>query len=88
MKLIEACESIKLECALRDLGFVQLGWKTIARAGIYFLEPIGMRLDSGPEDDALGFVLEEHLFRNDPGGVRFLFQSAKEAFDMSEMTDK
>ena len=56
MLLREACESIRLECALRELGFVTLGWKTVARAGIYFLEPIGLRLDSGPEDETLGFV--------------------------------
>ena len=84
MLLKEACESIRLECALRELGFVTLGWKTVARAGIYFLEPIGLRLDSGPEDETLGFVLEERLFKNDPSCPRFLFQSAREAFDMSE----
>jgi len=87
MLLKEACESIKLECALRELGFVEIGWKTIARAGIYFLEPIGTRLDAGPQDETLAFVLEEQLFSTNPGGVRLMFQSAKEAFDMSEMLE-
>ena len=51
MKLEEACFSLKLECALRELGFVEIGWKTIAHAGIYFVEPIGLRPDCGPEDN-------------------------------------
>ena len=88
MKLIEACDSLKLECALRDLGFVNIGWKVIAHAGIYFVEPIGMRNDCGPEDETLGFAMGEHMFNHNPGGVHFLFQSAKETLDMSENLDK
>ena len=84
MILKEACESVKLECALRDLGFVEIGWKTVARAGIFFLEPIGMRNDCGPQDETLGFILGEHIYSHNPAGLHFLFQSAKEAFDMSE----
>lgn len=88
MLLRDACESIRLECALRELGFVEIGWRTIARAGVYFLEPIGFRNDVGPNDETLGFVLEKHILHNDPGGgPRFLFSSAREAFDMSEMID-
>ena len=34
MILEEACYSLKLECALRDLGFVDIGWKCVAHAGI------------------------------------------------------
>ena len=78
MKLIEACDSLKLECALRELGFVEIGWKTVAHAGIYFVEPIGMRNDCQPEDEALGFAMGVHMFGHDPGGVHFLFQSANE----------
>ena len=88
MLLKEACESIKLECALRELGFVELGWRTIAHAGIYFLEPIGMRTDCGPEDETLGFILGEEIFSRNPGGIHFMFMTAKEAFDMSDMLDK
>ena len=84
MLLREACESIKLECALRELGYVEIGWKTIAHAGIYFLEPIGLRDDCGPEDDTLGFILGEQMFSRNPAGLHFMFTSAKEAFDMSE----
>ena len=37
MNLLEGCHSLKLECALRDLGFVDVGWKTIANAGIFIM---------------------------------------------------
>ena len=42
MKLEEGCHSLKLECALRDLGFVDIGWKCIAHAGIFFVQPVGI----------------------------------------------
>ena len=87
MLLKEACDSIRLECAIREYGFVQIGWKTIARAGIYFLEPIGMTMDYGPEDEALGFVLGEEIFSRNPTALHYLFASAKDAFDMSEMIE-
>ena len=84
MLLREACESIRLECALRDLGFVEIGWKTVAHAGIYFLEPIGMTMNYGPDDETLGFVMGEEMFSRNPSSLHFMFQSAKEAFDMAE----
>ena len=84
MLLREACESIRLECALRDLGFVEIGWKTVAHAGIYFLEPVGMTMNYGPEDETLGFVMGEEMFSRNPSSLHFMFQSAKEAFDMAE----
>ena len=88
MRLSEACESLKLECALRDLGFVTIGWRVVAHAGLYFVEPIGYRNDCGPEDQALGFAMGEHMYYQNPGSVHFLFQSAKLALDMSENMDK
>ena len=53
MKLIDGCHSLKLECALRDLGFVDIGWKCVAHAGIFFVQPVGIPDD--PEGDLLGF---------------------------------
>ena len=85
MLLQDACHSLQLECALREAGFVEIGWKTVARAGIYFIEPIGMKDNAGPEDNLLGFVLEKHLMVRQPDDVRMLFTSAKSAFDMSEI---
>ena len=84
MLLREACESIRLECALRDLGFVEIGWKTVAHAGIYFLEPVGMTMNYGPDDETLGFVMGEEMFSRNPSSLHFMFQSAREAFDMAE----
>ena len=55
MKLEEACHSLKLECALRELGFVDIGWKCVAHAGIFFVQPVGIPDD--PDGDLLGFSL-------------------------------
>ena len=84
MKLREACESLKLECALRELGFVEIGWRTVAHAGIYFVEPIGMTMNYGPDDEALGFVMGEEIFSRNPTSVHYMFMTAKQAFDMYE----
>ncbi len=53
MLLQEACNSLKLECALRELGFVDIGWKCVAHAGIFFIQPVGIPDD--PDGDLLGF---------------------------------
>ncbi len=55
MTLQDGCYSLKLECALRDLGFVDIGWKCVAHAGIFFIQPVGIPDD--PEGDLLGFSL-------------------------------
>ena len=57
MILEEACHSLKLECALRDLGFVDIGWKCVAHAGIFFIQPVGFPDD--PEGELLGFSLTQ-----------------------------
>ena len=53
MILEEACHSLKLECALRDLGFVDIGWKCVAHAGIFFIQPVGF--PDYPDGELLGF---------------------------------
>lgn len=85
MKLKQACDSLKLECALRDFGFVEIGWKVIAHAGIFFIEPVGLASDAGPSDDLLGFMLERHIMAKRPDDTRMLMKSAKGAFEMAEM---
>ena len=85
MKLIEACDSLKLECALREVGFVTIGWMVVAHAGIYFIEPVGLTPEPGPHDDLLGFMIERHLMKTTPNDVRLLAHSAKDAFEMTEM---
>jgi len=53
MTLEDGCHSLKLECALRELGFVDIGWKCIGHAGLYFIQPFGLPDD--PQADLLGF---------------------------------
>ena len=77
MKLEEGCHSLKLECALRDLGFVDIGWKCIAHAGIFFVQPIGIPDD--PEADLLGFALTVP-YAKDYNKVK-LMTTAKKALD-------
>ena len=75
MKLIDGCHSLKLECALRELGFVDVGWKCVANAGIFLVLPFG--LPEKPEGDLLGFqvVKSRKVIR--------LSDSAKKALDFA-----
>ena len=56
MNLMDGCHSLKLECALRDLGFVDIGWKCVAHAGIFFIQPVGIPDD--PDGDLLALHME------------------------------
>lgn len=87
MSLEDGCISLKLECALRDLGFVEIGWRVIAHAGIFFIEPVGWQSNYEPSDDLLGFQLQKHIMA---GGKcsqfsvgRPLADSAKKALDLA-----
>ena len=75
MKLIDGCHSLKLECALRELGFVDVGWKCVANAGIFLVLPFGLPED--PDGDLLGFqvVKSSRVIR--------LSDSAKKALDFA-----
>ena len=77
MLLQQACDSLKLECALRDLGFVDIGWKCVAHAGIFFVQPMGIPDD--PEGDLLGFALTVP-YAKDYNKVK-LMTTAKKALD-------
>jgi hypothetical protein len=87
MTLEEGCVSLKLECALRDLGFVEIGWRVVAHAGIFFIEPIGWSSHSGPSDDLLGFQIQKHIMaRTSQTGLRIdipVAHSAKRALDLA-----
>ena len=88
MILKEACDSLKLECALRNLGFVDIGWKVIANAGIFFVQPVGWSVDPEPKDELLGFLLEKHIMakRHDKkANPRLLLSSAREALELAEL---
>lgn len=80
MKLEEACYSLKLECALRELGFVDIGWKCVAHAGIFFVQPVGIPDD--PDADLLGFSLS---IPNRKNNQRYkLVGTAKRALDIAQ----
>jgi len=87
MTLEDACYSLKLECALRELGFVDVGWRVIAHAGIFFVEPVGWSTVCGPGDDLLGFQLQRHVMvERDERGLhlgRPIAQSARKALDLA-----
>ncbi len=83
MILEEACHSLKLECALRDLGFVDIGLKFLAHSGIFFIQPFGFK--DYPEGELLGFSLtlpNTHDMRR----VR-LMRTAKRALDYATGID-
>lgn len=75
MTLQDGCHSLKLECALRELGFVDIGWKCIAHAGIFFVQPVG--IPDNPEGDLLGFSIIES------SEVVKLLGTAKKALDFA-----
>lgn len=88
MILQDGCESLKLECALRSLGFIDIGWKVIANAGLFFVSPVGWGDDDNPEDELLGFLLQKHIMAEteaDKKGPKLLIKSAKEALDLAEV---
>ena len=84
MKLIDGCHSLKLECALRDLGFVDIGWKCVAHAGIFFVQPVGIPDD--PEGDLLGFHITVP-YAKDYKKIKML-QSARKALDFAQGIDQ
>lgn len=77
MTLEYGCYSLKLECALRDLGFVDIGWKCVAHAGIFFVQPVGIPDD--PEGDLLGFSLS--IPNQKEGAYNKIVTTAKKALD-------
>jgi hypothetical protein len=87
MKLQEANYSLKLECALRELGFVEIGWRVVAHAGLYFVRPVGHFLQSTEDDDLLGFQIQrsEH-WKSEHNGLHLgwpIAESAKKALDLA-----
>jgi hypothetical protein len=73
MTLQDGCYSLKLECALRELGFVDIGWKCVAHAGLFFVQPYG--IPDNPEGDLIGFS----IMKSDQ--VIKLVNTAKRALD-------
>ena len=73
MTFLDGCHSLKLECALRNLGFVDIGWKCVAHAGFFFIEPYALK--ENPDADLLGFNIKRSK------NVIKLIPTAKRALD-------
>lgn len=84
MTIEEGCVSLKLECALRELGFVEIGWQVVAHAGLFFVSPVGFTGFTNLADDLIGFQLSYHYseFKYLRGDLP-LVPSAKRALDMA-----
>jgi hypothetical protein len=81
MTIEEASQSLKLECALRDIGFIEIRWQVIAHAGLYFVAPVTFTPACGPKDDLLGFqLLHDVQYIGLHLGMPLL-RTAKEALD-------
>lgn len=87
MTLEEANVSLKLECALRNLGFMEIKERIIAHAGLYFVRPVGFSYTARLSEDLLGFQIEkpEEWEYNRTGLClgKPLLQSAKSALDIA-----
>jgi len=53
----EANYSLKLECALRELSFVEIGWQAVALAGVFYVIPVSHLVVCHKNDNFLGFQL-------------------------------
>ena len=86
MILKEACQSLKLECAIRELGFVDIGWKCVAHSGLFFVQPVGWgkEEDLKPDDELLGFLLRKHIKVHKKSDPRLLCATAKKALDLGQ----
>ena len=82
-KLTEAMSDKQMKSALRDLGFVDIGWKCVAHAGIFFVQPVGIPDD--PEGDLLGFHITVP-YAKDYKKIKML-QSARKALDFAQGID-
>ena len=87
MTIEEANYSLKLECALRQLNFVEIGWQAVALAGVFYVIPVSHIVVCHKNDDLLGFQLSRssdldptHL------GLRLdrrVIQTAKKALNLA-----
>ena len=87
MTLEEANVSLKLECVLRDLGFVEFDWRVVAHAGLYFVRAVGHIYSPRITDDLLGFQIEKsEEWEYSKTGLclgKPLVQTARQAIDLA-----
>jgi hypothetical protein len=83
MTLEDGCLSLKLECALRELGFVELHYRVVAHAGLFFVSPVGFNGFTSLYDDLVGFQVSREVVTE---GLRADFRilpTAKRALDLA-----
>lgn len=87
MNILDGCYSLKLECAIRNLGFVETHGVVIANAGVYFVRPVGPLWVCEPDHDLLGFQLRKPVRQEmDSRGFHLgwpTLPSAREALDLA-----
>ena len=86
MTIEEAGDCLKLECAIRNLGFIQYRWQVRANAGLFFVVPVSFIVACGPRDDLLGFQITDEYNVYNCSGLRLgspLYQTAKSAIDLA-----
>ena len=57
MTIEDGCYSLKMECAMRDFGFIVFKSLVVAKAGEFFVRPIGYSKVIDMRDDLLGFQI-------------------------------
>jgi hypothetical protein len=87
MTIEEANVSLKLECALRELGFMEIKNRTVTHCGLYFVFPVGFFYEARLCDDLLGFQIEKsEEWEYSRTGLclgKPIVQSAKSALDLA-----
>ena len=83
MKLEDGCYALKLECAIRDVAYVDMGWRCVAHSGLYFIQPYG--LPDIPQGNLLGFsVIKQENYSKASGKVVRLSPTARKALDFAQ----
>lgn len=83
MTLEDGCLSLKLECALRELGFVEVQWRVIAHAGLFFVFPVGFT-NLSLNEELLGFQLSKHCpVESELRADQKILPTAKRALDLA-----
>jgi hypothetical protein len=87
MTIEEANSSLKLECALRELGFMEIQNRIVTHCGLYFIFPVGFFYEARLWDDLLGFQVEKsEEWEYSRTGLclgKPITQSAKSALDLA-----
>ena len=87
MTIAEACDSLKLEAALRELGFVVIKDRVVVNAGVYFVRPVGFTAFPDSKDLIRGFqvapprIMIEKFDSISWNNSYYIKESAKQALD-------